>query len=154
MRAHLLTTRFQGAGPAVVRPARSSRDCLAAVLVGAGALLLPVAMFLPWYRHADGGTLSAWGGYWFVMAGMLLLFLVSAGLALSVLTGRSWHGPAVPAVIGFAFLVTITVVIALFILRPGGNAGTAVVFGGYVALAAIGTVKGGAIVMTASARRR
>ena len=88
------------------------------------------------------------------MAGMLLLFLVGTGLALSLLTGRSWRGPAVPAVIGFAFLVTITVVIALFILRPGGNAGTAVVFGGYVALAAIGTVKGGAIVMTASARRR
>ena len=88
------------------------------------------------------------------MAGMLLLFLVGTGLALSLLTGRSWRGPAVPAVIGFAFLVTITVVIALFILRPGGNAGTAVVFGGYLALAAIGTVKGGAIVMTANARSR
>jgi len=33
-------------------------------------------------------------------------------------------------VIGFAFLVTITVVIALFIVRPGGKAGVAVAFGG------------------------
>ena len=56
-------------------------------------------------------------------------------------------------VIGFAFLVTITVVIALFIARPGGNT-VAAAFGGYVALAAIGTIKGGAILMTISARQR
>ena len=156
MRAHLLTTRFQGAGPAVVRPARSSRDCLAAVLVGAGALLLPVAMFLPWYRDADadGGTLSAWGGYWFVMAEMVVLFLAGAGLALSVLAGRPLGAPAVTVVIGFAFLVTITVVIALFIARPGGNAATAVASGGFAGLAAINTIKGGAILMAINARRR
>ena len=88
------------------------------------------------------------------MAGMLLLFLVGTGLALSLLTGRSWRGPAVPAVIGFAFLVTITVVIALFIARPGGNAATAVAFGGYIGLAAIGMIKGGAIVIAASVRKR
>jgi len=46
------------------------------------------------------------------------------------------------------------VVIALFIARPGGNAATAAAFGGYVGLAAINTIKGGAIVMTVSARRR
>ena len=154
MRTHFLPTQSQGAGPAAVRPARSRRDRLAGVLLGAGALLLPVAMFLPWYRHADGGTLSAWGGYWFVVTGMLLLFLVAAALALGVLTGRPWRGPAMPAVIGFAFLVTITVVTALFIARPGGNAGTAVAFGGYVALAAIGTIKGGAILTASNARRR
>ena len=75
MRTNLFLTRSQGAGPLAVRPARSSRDNLAAALVGAGTLLLPVAMFLPWYRDVgpDGGTLSAWGGYWFVIAGMLLL---------------------------------------------------------------------------------
>jgi hypothetical protein len=113
-------------------------------------------MSLPWYRDADAAsrTLSAWGGYWFVMAEMLVLFLVGAGLALSVLAGRPLGGPAVTVVIGFAFLVTITVVIALFIARPGGNAATAVAFGGFVGLAAINTIKGGAILMAISARRR
>jgi hypothetical protein len=103
----------------------SSRDNLAGAFAGAGALLLPVAMFLPWYRDANagGGALSAWGGYWFVIAEMLVLFLAGAGLALGVLAGRPLGGPAVNAVIGFAFLVTITVVIALFIARPGGKGG-------------------------------
>ena len=136
------------------RSVRSSGDNLARVLAGAGALLLPVAMFLPWYRDADGGTLTVWGGYWFVIAEMLVLFLVGAGLALGVLAGRLMAGPAVNVVIGFAFLVTITVVIALFIARPGGNAATAVAFGGFVGLAAINTIKGGAILMAIDARRR
>jgi hypothetical protein len=117
-------------------------------------LLLPVAMFLPWYRDAGGRTFSAWGGYWFVIAEMLLLLLVGAGLALGVLAGRPLRGPAAAVVTGFAFLVTITVVIALFIARPGGNAATAVAFGGFVALAAINTIKGGAILMSVNARRR
>jgi hypothetical protein len=113
-------------------------------------------MFLPWYRNVgtDGGTLSAWSGYWFVIAEMLLLFLAGARLALGVLAGRPLHGPAVTAVIGLAFVVTITVVIALFIARPGGNAATAAAFGGYVGLAAIGTIKGGAIVMATDTRKR
>jgi len=151
-----LLTRFQGAGPVKVRRARSSRDNLAGLSAAAGTLLLLVAMFLPWYRDAgaDGGTLSGWGGYWFVIAETLLLFLVGAGLALGALTGRPLRGPAVSVVIGFAFLVTITVVIALFIARPGGNMATAVAFGGYVALAANGAIKGGAILMAINARRR
>ena len=43
---------------------RSGRDNLARVLASAGGFLLPVAMFLLWYRDADAdsGTLSAWGG--------------------------------------------------------------------------------------------
>ena len=156
MRTNLFLTRSQGAGPLAVRPARSSRDNLAAALVGAGTLLLPVAMFLPWYRDvgADGGTLSAWAGYWFVIAEMLLLFLAGTGLTLSILAGRPLRGPAVTVVIGFAFVVTITVVIALFIARPGGNAATEVAFGGYVGLAAIGTIKGGAIVTATRTRKR
>jgi hypothetical protein len=118
--------------------------------------LLLVAMFLPWYRDtdADGGTLSGWDGYWFVIAEMLVLFLAGAGLALGALVGKPLRGPAVTVVIGFAFVVTITVVIALFIARPGGNAATAVAFGGYVALAANGTIKGGAVLMATNARRR
>jgi AcrR family transcriptional regulator len=112
-------------------------------------ILSPAASYL-----TDGGTLSAWGGYWFVTAGMLLLLLAGAGLALGILAGRPWRGPAMPVLIGFAFLMTITVVIALFIARPGGNAATAVAFGGYVALAAIGTIKGGAIVKATGARKR
>jgi hypothetical protein len=138
------------------RSVRSSRDHLAPLVAAAGTLLLPVAMFLPWYRDADGdgGTFSAWGGYWFVIAGLLVLFLVGAGLALGALAGKPLSGPAVNVVIGFAFLVTITVVLALFIARPGGNAETAVAIGGYVGLAAINTIKGGAILMAINARRR
>jgi hypothetical protein len=148
--------RRRGAGGLPARSGRSGRDNLAGALAATGALLLPVAMFLPWYRDADadGGTLSAWGGYWFVIAETLVLFLVGAGLALGVLAARPLRGPVLNVVIGFAFLVTITVVIALFIDRPGGNAANAVAFGGYVALAAIGTIKGGAILMAANARRR
>jgi hypothetical protein len=118
-------------------------------------LLLPVAMVLPWYRDSSsGGTLPAWDGYWFVVAGMLALFLAGAWLALSILAGRPLPGPAVDAIIGLAFVVTITVVIALFIARPGGNTATAAAVGGYVGLTAINTIKGGAIVATISAHRR
>ena len=102
MQTTLLATQLTSAGlPApgarrpAARPARSSRNIPAGVLAGAGTLLLPVAMLLPWYRNASGGgTLSAWGGYWFVIAGMLLLFLAGAGLALSTLAGRPLRGPA------------------------------------------------------------
>ena len=155
MQTSLLLTPNQSAGSPAARPTRSSRHNLAGVLAGAGTLLLPVVMFLPWYRNTDGGgTFSAWGGYWFVIAGMLLVFLAGAWLTQSVLTGRPLRGPALNAVIGLAFAVTITVVIALFIARPGGNAATAVAFGGYIGLAAINTIKGGAILMTINAHRR
>jgi hypothetical protein len=154
--ATITSGRRRGAGGFPARPVRSSRGNLAGVVAGAGALLLLVAMFLPWYRDtgAGGGTVSGWGGYWFVIAGMVVLFLAGAGLALAALAGRPLRGAAVTVVIGFAFVVTITVVIALFIARPGGNAATAVAFGGYVALAANGTIKGGVIVMAVNARRR
>ena len=151
---HLLTQIPSAASPAA-RPTPSSRNIPAEVLAGAGTLLLPVAMFLPWYRNASGGeTLSAWGGYWFVIAGMLLLFVAGAWLALSALAGRALRGPALHLITGLAFAVTITVVIALFIARPGGNSATAAAFGGYVGLAAINTIKGGAILMTINAQRR
>ena len=150
-----LLTQTRSAGQPATRPARSSRNNLAGVLVAAGVLLLPVAMFLPWYTDTGGGgALSAWGGYWFVIAGMLVLFLAGTWLALGILTGRQARGPALGVITGLAFVVTITVVIALFIARPGGNAATAAAFGGYVGLAAINTIKGGAIVLTVSARRR
>jgi hypothetical protein len=112
-------------------------------------------MLLPWYRNASGGgTLSAWGGYWFLIAEMLLLFLAGAWLTLSTLAGRPLRGPALHAIVGFAFVVTITAVISLFVVRPGGNAATAAAFGGYVGLAAINTIKGGAILETINAHRR
>ena len=154
MHATLLTTHIPGAGPAAARPARSRRNMPAGVLAAAGTLLLPAAMFLPWYRDAGGGTLPAWGGHWFVIAGMLLLFLAGAWLAVSILAGRPLRGPAVDAIIALAFAVTITVVIALFIARPGGNSATTAAFGGYAGLAAIGTIKGGAIVTATRTRKR
>ena len=154
MQTTLPLTRIPSAGSPAAGPTWSSRSIPAGVLAGAGTLLLPVAMFLPWYRDADGGgTLSAWGGYWFVIAGMLLLFLAGACLALSALTGRPLRGAALHFITGLAFAVTITVVIALFIVRPGGNITTAAAFGGYVGLAAINTIKGAAILMTIHARR-
>ena len=148
-----LRTPTRSTGQPAARPPRSFHNNLAGVLVAAGVLLLPVAMFLPWYT-GGGGTLSAWGGYWFVIAGMLVLFLAGTWLALGILTGRQARGPALGVITGLAFVVTITVVIALFIARPGGNTATAAAVGGYVGLAAINTIKGGAIVLTVSARRR
>src|SRR5215469_12900926 len=126
MQTTLLPAQIRSAGPPAVTPAtmpaRTGRNTLAGVLVGAGTLLLPVAMFLPWYRDANsGGTLSAWDGYWFVIAGMLVLFLAGAGLTASILAGRPLHRRAVGVITGLAFVTTITVVIALFIARPGGN---------------------------------
>ena len=161
MQTTLLATQTPSAGPPAhsaglpaARPAWSGRNIPAGVLAGAGTLLLPVAMFLPWYRNASGGgTLSAWGGYWFLTAEMIVLFLAGAWLALSILAGRPLRGPALHVIIGLAFVVTITSVIALFIARPGGNTATTVAFGGYAGLMAINTIKGGAILMTINARR-
>src|SRR5215469_9168373 len=71
MQTTLLPAQIRSAGPPAVTPAampaRAGRNTLAGVLAGAGTLLLPVATFLPWYRDAGGGTLSAWSGYWFVI---------------------------------------------------------------------------------------
>src|SRR5262252_5507275 len=88
MQATLPLTPIPSAGSPAARPARSSRNIPAGVLAGAGALLLPVAMFLPWYRDADGANVSAWGGYWFLIAEMILLFLAGTWLALGILAGR------------------------------------------------------------------
>jgi len=93
-------------------------------------------------------------GTGFVITELLLLILVGAGLVLGVLAGRPLSVPAAAVVIAFGFLVTITVVIELFIARPGGNAATAVAVGGFVGLAAINTIKGSAILMVINARKR
>jgi len=162
MQTTLLATQIPGAAPPADRaglpaakPTRPSRNIPAGVLAGAGTLLLPLAMLLPWYRNASGGgTLSAWGGYWFLIAEMLLLFLAGAWLVLSILTGRPLRGPALHAIVGLTFVVTITAVISLFVIRPGGNTATAAAFGGYVGLAAINTIKGGAILEAINAHRR
>ena len=159
MQTTLLATQIPGAAPPADRaglpaakPTRPSRNIPAGVLAGAGTLLLPGAMLLPWYRNASGGgTLSAWGGYWFLIAEMILLFLAGTWLALTILAGRPLRGPALHVIIGLAFVVTITSVIALFIARPGGNTATTVAFGAYAGLMAINTIKGGAILMTINA---
>jgi hypothetical protein len=154
MQTTLLPPQIHHAGSPAATPARSRRTTLAGVLAGAGTLLLPVATFLPWYRDVGGGgTISAWGGHWFVIAGMVLLFLAGAWLTLTSLAGAPLHGAALGVITGLAFAVTIAVVIALFMARPGGNSATAAAFGGYVGLAAIGTIKGGAVMMTITARR-
>ena len=154
MQTSLAQMPIRNAKSTVTSPMRPNHRGLAGVLAGAGTLLLPVAMFLPWYTGADGGTRSAWDGYWFVIAGMLALFLAGAWLVRSILAGRPLGGHALDGIIALSFAVTIAVVVALFIARPGGNTVTAAAFGGYVGLAAIGTIKGGAIVMKIKAHQR
>jgi len=68
--------------------------------------------------------------------------------------GRPSRGGALIVVVGFAFVVSVTVVIALFIVRPGGNSAAAVAFGGFAGLAVIDMIKGGAILMAATAPGR
>lgn len=155
MQTSLVPMQVRSAGAAATIPARSSRDNLAGVLAGAGALLLPVAMSLPWYRAADGGeTFSAWDGHRFVVAEMVVLFLAGAWLALRIVAGRPARETALRVIIGLAFAVTISMVIALFIARPGGNHATALAFGGYAAFLAINAIKSAAILMTIKAHRR
>jgi hypothetical protein len=112
-------------------------------------------MSLPWYRAADGGgTFSAWDGYRFVAAEMVVLFLAGAWLVLRIVAGRPASETALRLIIGLAFAVTISMVIALFIARPGGNHATALAFGGYAAFLAINAIKSAAILMTIKAHRR
>jgi len=139
------------------RPAtsRSVRDLVPALLAGIGALSLVTVMFLPWYRIGDTGRVeSAWQAYTYVLPLLLAIVLIGTLLGVAKAAGRSIGIGTAAAVAAFGFLVTIIVVVHLFIARPGGNAGTAVAFGGYVGLAAINAVKGGAIFMIASARSR
>jgi hypothetical protein len=131
----------------------SGLDRVAGLFAGAGALLLVAVMFLPWYRAAGAGrSESAWQAYSFELALLLVLAVAGVALAAGTAAGRRVRVAATAAVTAMAFLATITVVVRLFIDRPGGNAATAVAFGGFLGLAAINTVKGGAILMIISAR--
>jgi hypothetical protein len=139
------------------RPATSPpvRDRVAALLAITGALSLVTAMFLPWYRTGEAGSAeSAWQADTYVLPLLLALVLIGTLLAAATAAGRSVGFGTAAAITAFGFLVTIVVVVRLFIDRPGGNAGTAVAFGGYLGLAAINTVKGGAIFMIILARSR
>ena len=152
MRADATGERRDGS---MTETTRRADDKLTGLVAGAGALLLFAVMLLPWYRaRATGLPRSAWQADWFVLA--LLLALVLAGVALAAVTatGRAIGLGTAAAVTAFGFVVTITVVVRLFIQRPGGNALTAVALGGYLGLAGINTIKGSAILMIASARRR
>jgi len=155
MQTMVLSPQVQSADVPTASATLSSRHKLAGFLAGAGALLLPVTMSLPWYRAADGGqTFSAWDGYRFVAAEMVLLAVAGAWLALRLLAGTPVRETALRVIIGVAFAVTISMVVALFIARPGGNHATALAFGGYAAFLAINAIKGSAILMTIKARRR
>src|SRR5215469_18831813 len=104
MQTMVLSPQVQSADAPTASATLSSRHKLAGVLAGAGALLLPVTMSLPWYRAADGGqTFSAWDGYRFVAAEMVLLAVAGAWLALRLLAGTPVRETALRVIIGVAF---------------------------------------------------
>jgi hypothetical protein len=55
---------------------------------------------------------------------------------------------------GLTLITTLAVAVSLFVDRPGGNAATAVAFGGYPALLGINLVKASAVVTLTAARAR
>jgi hypothetical protein len=57
-------------------------------------------------------------------------------------------------VFGLTLITTLAVVVSLFVDRPGGNATTAVAFGGYSALLGINLVKASAVVTLTAGRAR
>jgi len=135
------------------RPGRLRRRA-PSLLAGIGSILLLAVTFLPWYRVGPGQlTRNAWQQDPLVLA--LLLAVVLAGAALAAAGARGLPvGPRAGAsAFGLTLIATLVVVFSLFIDRPGGNAATAVAFGGYPALLGINLVKASAVFTHALARR-
>ena len=123
------------------------------LLAGIGSILVLAVTFLPWYRVGTSHVLrTAWQEDQVVLA--LLLAVVVAGAALAVAGARRpLPQRAVWPVFGLTLITTLVVVFTVFIDRPGGNAATAVAFGGYSALLGVNLVKASVVVTHALARR-
>jgi hypothetical protein len=110
--------------------------------------------FVPWYRvGASHLPRTAWQENPVVLALLLAVVLAGAVLAGAGVSGRPVRRRASASVFGLTLIATIVVVVSLFIDRPGGNAATAVAFGGYPALLGINLVKASAAAKLALARR-
>lgn len=130
------------------------RERTPTVLAAVGSVVLLAATFAPWYRTGSGHAYrSAWPEDPIVLA--LLLAVVLAGGALAYVTARGRHGDsrALVSIFALTLAATLAVVFRLFIDRPGGNASTAVAFGGYPALLGINMVKAAAAGMLTAGRR-
>jgi hypothetical protein len=124
------------------------------LLAAIGSILLLAVTFLPWYRVGPGHLpRTAWQEDPVVLALLLAVVLAGAALAAAGARGRPVGRRAVASVFGLTLIATLVVVFSLFIDRPGGNAATAVAFGGYPALLGINLVKASAVVTHALARR-
>jgi hypothetical protein len=124
------------------------------LLAGIGSIVLLAVTFLPWYRVGPGQLpRTPWQENPAVLA--LLLAVVLAGAALAAAGACHWPvAPrAIASVFGLTLIATVVVAFSLFIDRPGGNAATAVAFGGYPAFLGINLVKASAVVTHALDRR-
>jgi ferric-dicitrate binding protein FerR (iron transport regulator) len=118
-------------------------------------LIVFAATFMPWYRAAaDQLPRTAWQESPVVLALLLAVAIAGAALAAASARKRSLRRRAGATVFGLTLVTTIAVVVSLFIDRPGGNAATAVAFGGYPALLGINLVKMSAILMLVRRNRR
>jgi hypothetical protein len=136
----------------VRRPAaRSTRTPY--LLAATGSILLLAVTFVPWYRvGASHLPRTAWQENPIVLALLLAVVLAGAALAGAGARGRPARRRALASVFGLTLIATIVVVVWLFIDRPGGNAATAIAFGGYPALAGINLVKASVVALARSSR--
>ena len=133
-------------------PAARSRQ-IPYLLAATGSVILLVVTFVPWYRV---GTThlprTAWQENPIVLALLLAVVLAGAALAAAGARGRTARRRVLASVFGLTLIATIVVVVRLFIDRPGGNAATAVAFGGYAALLGINLVKASAVALIRTGR--
>jgi hypothetical protein len=136
-----------------MRNGRRSR--LSVVLAAAGAVLLLLVTFLPWYKVGTAKvSRSAWQENPAVLALLLLVVAIGVALAIAWARGRNLKERTLKGVFAVTMAATLVVVFRLFIERPGGNTATQVAFGAYPALIGINLVKASAIVMLVRMRPR
>ena len=125
------------------------------LLAAIGSILLLAVTFVPWYRVGTSQRpRTAWQENPIVLALLLAVVLAGAAVAGAGARGRPARRRALAAVFGLTLIATIVVAVRLFIDRPGGNAATAVAFGGYPALLGINLVKASAVALARGGRQR
>ena len=123
------------------------------LLAAIGSILLLAVTFVPWYRvGASHLPRTAWQENAIVLALLLAVVLAGAAVAGAGARGKPARRRALASVFGLTLIATIVVVVRLFIDRPGGNAATAVAWGGYLALLGINLVKASAVALARSGR--
>ncbi|HEX3316376.1 MAG TPA: hypothetical protein VHR88_00025 [Solirubrobacteraceae bacterium] len=111
-------------------------------ILGVAALLLLVALFLPWYQDATGRRATAWEA--FTVVDVLLALAAAMGLAAVLLQGTQ-RSPALPVVASVAATWVAIVAVVLVVIKlvdpPGRYAETC--YGIWVALVAAAALVGG-----------